>query len=223
MPLAERLAHVQCAIADHPPQCLLAASKHVTAETLRGAYALGLRHFGENYLQEALDKQTALRDLDGVVWHFIGRIQRNKTAALARHFDWVESVDRPLIAERLHAARAGTVAPLNVLIEVAISEEGSKGGCAPEEVPVLALAISRLSHLRLRGLMALVHPQPERAGADFRRMAELFLTLQQTQVHADLDTLSMGTSADYLQALQLGATEIRLGTILFGTRTQESL
>ena len=223
MPLAERLAHVQCKIADHPPQCLLAASKHVAAETLRRAYVLGLRHFGENYLQEALDKQTALRDLDGVVWHFIGRIQRNKTAALARHFDWVESVDRPLIAERLNTARAGMVAPLNVLIEVAISGEGSKGGCAPEEVPELALAVSRLSRFRLRGLMALVHPQPEQADADFRRMAELFLALQQTQVHADLDTLSMGTSADYLQALQHGATEIRLGTILFGARTQESL
>ena len=115
------------------------------------------------------------------------------------------------------------MAPLNVLIEVAISAEDSKGGCAPEEVPELALAISRLSHLRLRGLMALVHPQPEQADADFHRMAELFLALQQTPVHTDLDTLSMGTSADYLQALQHGATEIRLGTILFGARTQESL
>ncbi|MCK9188158.1 YggS family pyridoxal phosphate-dependent enzyme [Acidithiobacillus sp.] len=223
MPLAERLAHVQWEIADRPPQCLLAASKRVAPETLRRAYALGLRHFGENYLQEALDKQMALRDLDGIVWHFIGRIQRNKTAALARHFDWVESVDRPLIAERLNNARAGMLAPLNVLIEVAISGENSKGGCMPEEVPELALAISRLSCLRLRGLMALVHPQPEQADADFRRMAELFLALQQTPIHADLDTLSMGTSADYLQALQHGATEIRLGTILFGARTQESL
>ena len=98
MPLAERLTHVQWAIADRPPQCLLAASKGVAAKTLRRAYALGLRHFGENYLQEALDKQMALSDLDGIVWHFIGRIQRNKTAALARNFDWVESVDRPLIA-----------------------------------------------------------------------------------------------------------------------------
>ncbi|MBU2856486.1 MAG: YggS family pyridoxal phosphate-dependent enzyme [Acidithiobacillus ferrooxidans] len=222
MSIAERLAHVQGEIADHPPQCLLAASKHVTAATLRDAYALGLRHFGENFLQEALDKQTALRDLDGIIWHFIGRIQRNKTALLARHFDWVESVDRPLIAERLHAARAG-MEPLNVLIEVAISGEETKGGCAPEEVPELALVISRLSRLRLRGLMALVHPQPELAEADFRRMAELFLALRQTQIHADLDTLSMGTSADYLQALQQGATEIRLGTILFGARAQESL
>ncbi|WP_298170151.1 YggS family pyridoxal phosphate-dependent enzyme [Acidithiobacillus sp.] len=223
MPLAERLTHVQCELADHPPQCLLAASKGVVAETLRHAYALGLRHFGENYLQEALDKQMALRDLDGIVWHFIGRIQRNKTAAIARHFDWVESVDRPLIAERLNTARAGMVAPLNVLIEVAVSAEDSKGGCAPEDVPELALAISRLSNLRLRGLMALVHPQAEQADANFRRMAELFLALQQTPVHADLDTLSMGTSTDYLQALQHSATEIRLGTILFGARTQESL
>lgn len=223
MPLAERLAHVQCELADHPPQCLLAASKGVVAERLRHAYALGLRHLGENYLQEALDKQMALRDLDGIVWHFIGRIQRNKTAAIARHFDWVESVDRPLIAERLDTARAGMVAPLNVLIEVAVSAEDNKGGCAPEEVPALALVISRLSNLRLRGLMALVHPQPEQAIADFRRMAELFLALQQTKVHTDLDTLSMGTSADYLQALQHSATEIRLGTILFGARTQESL
>ncbi|MBU2768082.1 YggS family pyridoxal phosphate enzyme [Acidithiobacillus ferrivorans] len=223
MPLAERLTHVQWAIADRPPQCLLAASKGVAAKTLRRAYALGLRHFGENYLQEALDKQMALSDLDGIVWHFIGRIQRNKTAALARNFDWVESVDRPLIAERLNTARAGMAAPLNVLIEVAVSAEDSKGGCAPEEVPELAIAISRLSHLRLRGLMALVHPQAEQADADFRRMAELFFALQQTPVHADLDTLSMGTSADYLQALQHSATEIRLGTILFGARTQESL
>ncbi len=223
MPLAERLAHVQREITNRPPQRLLAASKGVAAETLRRAYVLGLRHFGENYLQEALDKQMALKDLDGIVWHFIGRIQRNKTTALARHFDWVESVDRPLIAERLNTARTGMVEPLNVLIEVAISAEDSKGGCAPEEVPELALAISRLSHLRLRGLMALVHPQPGQADADFRRMAELFLTLQQTPVHADLDTLSMGTSADYPQALRHGATEIRLGTTLFGARTQESL
>ncbi len=222
MPLAERLAQVQHDLADYPPPRLTAVSKQVPAEELRRAHALGLRHFGENYLQEALRKQAALNDLNDIVWHFIGRIQRNKTKNIARYFTWVEGVDHLLIAERLNTARAG-MPPLNVLIEVAISGEARKGGCLPEQVPELALAISRLPHLRLRGLMALVSPDRQQANTDFRRMAVLFSTLQHTLPHPAIDTLSMGTSADYLQALEHGATEIRLGTLLFGHRTRESL
>ncbi len=221
MSLAENLAQAQRATRHRPFQVLLAVSKRVAPGELRAAYALGLRHFGENYLQEALEKQKMLADLSDICWHFIGQIQRNKTGDIARQFDWVESVDRILIAERLNAARQAATAKLNVLIEVAISTEKNKGGCPVEQVADLAESIQQLPHLRLRGLMALVHPDPDLANANFIQMQSLFNTLLSSGKHPDFDTLSMGTSSDYLQALQHGATEIRLGTALFGRRHQE--
>ncbi|WP_414040289.1 YggS family pyridoxal phosphate-dependent enzyme [Acidithiobacillus sp. M4-SHS-6] len=222
MSLAENLAQVQRAMPVPTRTTLLAVSKRVPADVLREAHALGLRHFGENYLQEALEKQAALRDLEPICWHFIGRVQRNKTGEIARSFDWVESVDRVLIAQRLNAARQGAASALNVLIEVAVSGEDSKGGCPPAALEVLADDIRKLPFLRLRGLMALVHPDPDQAQSNFAQMQTLFHTLLNTGKYPDLDTLSMGTSSDYIQALAHGATEIRLGTILFGSRHQES-
>ncbi len=223
MSLAENLAQVQRTLTASDRTTLLAVSKRVPANVLREAHALGLRHFGENYVQEALEKQATLQDLQPVCWHFIGRIQRNKTSEIAQHFDWVESVDRPLLAQRLNAARQGAATKLNVLVEVAVSGEDSKGGCLPAALEALANEIEKLPHLRMRGLMALVHPDPDQARSNFTQMQALFHALQNTGKYPDLDTLSMGTSADYIQALAHGATEVRLGTILFGSRHQESL
>lgn len=223
MSLAENLAQVQRTLTASDRTTLLAVSKRVPANVLREAHALGLRHFGENYVQEALEKQATLQDLQPVCWHFIGRIQRNKTSEIAQHFDWVESVDRPLLAQRLNAARQGAATKLNVLVEVAVSGEDSKGGCLPAALEALANEIEKLPHLRMRGLMALVHPDPDQARGNFTQMQALFHALQNTGKYPDLDTLSMGTSADYIQALAHGATEVRLGTILFGRRHQESL
>ncbi|MHB0888255.1 YggS family pyridoxal phosphate-dependent enzyme [Acidithiobacillus sp.] len=218
MDLSQRLATLQkqCATAPGAGPRLLAVSKTVPAGTLRAAYALGLRHFGENYLQEALAKQAELTDL-AIQWHFIGHIQRNKTQAIAEHFQWVESVDRLLIAERLHAAR-DDLPPLNCLIEVAISGEPSKGGVAPAEVLPLARAMTALPRLRLRGLMALANPDPQLASTDFAAMARLYGQLREQLPTAAIDTLSMGTSGDYPLAIAAGATEIRIGTALFGAR-----
>ena len=220
MDLAERLSRLHGELRLHPEVRILAASKQVPSATLRQAHALGLRHFGENYFQEAVEKIPDLADLEGTVWHFIGRIQRNKTSGIARHFSWVESVGRLLVAERLDAARAG-LPPLNVLLEVAVSGEGGKGGVSPEALPELARAVIRLPRLRLRGLMALVHPGQEQAEAGFVRMQELFRDLQERHPEAGIDTLSMGTSGDYALAVAHGATEIRLGTALFGARPKE--
>lgn len=223
MSLAENLAQVRRTLTASDRTTLLAVSKRVPANVLREAHALGLRHFGENYVQEALEKQATLQDLQPVCWHFIGRIQRNKTSEIAQHFDWVESVDRPLLAQRLNAARQGAATKLNVLVEVAVSGEDSKGGCLPAALEALANEIEKLPHLRMRGLMALVHPDPDQARSNFTQMQALFHALQNTGKYPDLDTLSMGTSADFIQALAHGATEVRLGTILFGSRHQESL
>jgi pyridoxal phosphate enzyme, YggS family len=222
MSLAENLVKIKRALQQPNRPILLAVSKRVPASAIREAYALEMRHFGENYLQEALEKQAELRDLKDICWHFIGRIQRNKTHEIAQHFAWIESVDRLLIAQRLNSARQEASTPLNVLIEVAVSTEDSKGGCPPAQLATLAESIQQLPFLRLRGLMALVHPDPDQANANFQQMHSLFNTLLQSGNHPDLDTLSMGTSSDFVQALEHGATEIRLGTLLFGSRHQEA-
>ncbi|MBU2838112.1 YggS family pyridoxal phosphate-dependent enzyme [Acidithiobacillus thiooxidans] len=222
MSLAENLANIKRTLRQPDRPILLAVSKRVPASLVREAHALGMRHFGENYLQEALDKQDELHDLKDICWHFIGRIQRNKTQEIARHFAWVESVDRLLIAQRLNSARQEVSTPLNVLIEVAVSSEDSKGGCPPAQLVALAEGIQQLPFLRLRGLMALVHPDPDQANVNFQQMHSLFNTLLQSGNYPDLDTLSMGTSSDFVQALEHGATEIRLGTRLFGSRHQEA-
>lgn len=193
---------------------LLAVSKTQAAEAIRAAYACGQCDFGENYLQEALGKQQALADLP-LCWHFIGPIQSNKTKAIAEHFAWVHSVDRLKIAQRLSEQRPAELPALNICLQVNVSGEASKSGCAPEELPALAAAVAALPHLRLRGLMAIPEPtdDPAEQRAAFARLREL-----QARLPYELDTLSMGMSHDLESAIAEGATWVRIGTALFGAR-----
>ncbi|WP_435038329.1 YggS family pyridoxal phosphate-dependent enzyme [Pseudomonas neuropathica] len=193
---------------------LLAVSKTKPAQALREAYTAGLRDFGENYLQEALGKQLELADLP-LIWHFIGPIQSNKTRAIAEHFDWVHSVDRLKIAQRLSEQRPAELPPLNICIQVNVSGEASKSGCTPTDLPALAEAISALPRLKLRGLMAIPEPTEDRAEQD-----AAFAAVQKLQASLDLplDTLSMGMSHDLESAIAQGATWVRIGTALFGAR-----
>lgn len=193
---------------------LLAVSKTKPAQALREAYAAGLRDFGENYLQEALGKQLELADLP-LIWHFIGPIQSNKTRAIAEHFDWVHSVDRLKIAQRLSEQRPAELPSLNICIQVNVSGEASKSGCTPADLPALAEAINGLPRLKLRGLMAIPEPTEDRAEQD-----AAFAAVQKLQASLDLplDTLSMGMSHDLESAIAQGATWVRIGTALFGAR-----
>lgn len=193
---------------------LLAVSKTKTAAAVRLAQAAGLCDFGENYLQEALEKQAELSDLP-LTWHFIGPIQSNKTRAIAEHFAWVHSVDRLKVAERLSAQRPAQLPPLNVCLQVNVSGEASKSGCSPEELPALAQAVNRLPHLKLRGLMAIPEPSEDPAAqhAAFARLRQL-----RDDLNLGLDTLSMGMSHDLEAAIAEGATWVRIGTALFGAR-----
>ena len=193
---------------------LLAVSKTKPAAAIRLAHAAGLRDFGENYLQEALEKQAELSDLP-LIWHFIGPIQSNKTRAIAEHFAWVHSVDRLKIAERLSAQRPPHLPPLNICLQVNVSGEPSKSGCSPQDLPALAQAVSQLPHLKLRGLMTIPQPTEDRAAqrAAFARLREL-----QERLNLGLDTLSMGMSHDLEAAIAEGATWVRIGTALFGVR-----
>ncbi len=196
---------------------LLAVSKAFPAAAVRAAYQTGQRAFGESYVQEALDKIAALRDLP-LQWHFIGPIQSNKTRAIAEHFAWVHSVDRLKIAERLSAQRPPDLPPLNVCIQVNVSGETSKGGVAPGEVAELAQAVSRLPQLHLRGLMAIPAPVEgvEAQRIPYTRLYELMQGLNKQGL--ELDTLSMGMSHDFEAAVQEGATIVRVGTAIFGER-----
>ncbi|MCF5693424.1 YggS family pyridoxal phosphate-dependent enzyme [Pseudomonas sp. PA-1-2A] len=193
---------------------LLAVSKTKPAQAVREAYAAGLHDFGENYLQEALDKQADLTDLP-LSWHFIGPIQSNKTRAIAEHFAWVHSVDRLKIAQRLSEQRPADLPPLNICIQVNVSGEASKSGCTPADLPALATAISALPRLKLRGLMAIPEPTEDRAEQDaaFATVRDL-----QASLNLPLDTLSMGMSHDLESAIAQGATWVRIGTALFGAR-----
>ena len=193
---------------------LLAVSKTKPAAAIRELYAAGVRDFGENYLQEALTKQQTLGDLP-LIWHFIGPIQSNKTKAIAEHFDWVHSVDRLKIAQRLSEQRPAGLAPLNICLQVNVSGEDSKSGCAAAELPALAKAVAALPNLRLRGLMAIPEPTDERAAQE-AAFASLRNLLEQQ--HLGLDTLSMGMSHDLEAAIAQGATWVRIGTALFGAR-----
>jgi PLP dependent protein len=200
---------------------LLAVSKTFGAATVRGLAACGQWEFGENYVQEALEKQAQLSDLP-LEWHFIGPIQSNKTRAIAENFSWAHSIDRLKIAGRLSAQRPAGLTPLQVCIEVNISGEASKGGVSMIELPALADAVARLPGVKLRGLMAIPAPTPDRAAqrAAFRRVREALDALN-TRGHA-LDTLSMGMSADLEAAILEGATIVRVGTALFGERTRKN-
>ena len=196
---------------------LLAVSKTFSASAVREAYHAGQRAFGESYLQEALDKIEALRDLP-LEWHFIGPIQSNKTRSIAENFAWVHGVDRLKIAERLSAQRPQNLPPLNVCIQVNVSGEDSKSGVAPEETTGLAQAVARLPYLRLRGLMAI--PAPVEGLSEqrkpFARLRELMQRLNAQGL--ELDTLSMGMSYDLKAAILEGATIVRVGTAIFGQR-----
>ncbi len=194
---------------------LLAVSKTRSANTIRQAYGLGLTHFGENYLQEALQKIEETADLD-ICWHFIGPIQSNKTKDIASAFNWVHSVDRLKIAQRLNTARQGQ--SLNICLQVNIDNETSKSGCTPEEALILAEQIKPLKNLTLRGLMAIpkVSDNYEDQCQPFKRLKQLLIELQQQHPH--IDTLSMGMSADMDAAISEGATIVRIGTDIFGPR-----
>ncbi|KIH80847.1 YggS family pyridoxal phosphate-dependent enzyme [Pseudomonas batumici] len=207
-------AAAQAAGRDSAAIGLLAVSKTKPAAAVREAYAAGLRDFGENYLQEALGKQAELTDLP-LCWHFIGPIQSNKTRAIAEHFDWVHSVDRLKIAQRLSEQRPANLPPLNICIQVNVSGEASKSGCTPADLPALATAIADLPNLRLRGLMAIPEPTEDRAAQDAAFAAVRTL---QDSLNLPLDTLSMGMSHDLESAIAQGATWVRIGTALFGAR-----
>lgn len=196
---------------------LLAVTKTQAPEKLREAYAAGQREFGENYVQEALDKIQAL-DLPELIWHFIGPIQSNKTADIATHFDWVHSVDRLKIATRLSSQRPQQSAPLNICVQVNLSQEDSKSGVALADTAALCEQIERLPRLRLRGLMAIPAPCAQHAEqrAAFAPLALLFRELQKRFEH--LDTLSIGMSADYEAAIEEGSTLVRVGSAIFGAR-----
>lgn len=195
---------------------LLAVSKTQPASSIRALYVAGQRCFGENYVQEALLKQSELADLC-IEWHLIGHLQRNKTAEVAQHFDWVHSVDRQVIAERLSAQRPEDLPPLNLCVQVNIDDEASKSGCPLDQVAELVQGVSGLPRVRLRGLMVI----PARDQVDaFARARQLFEELRALhQQPADWDTLSMGMSADLVQAIAQGSTCVRVGTALFGART----
>lgn len=197
---------------------LLAVSKTKPATAIRALYGQGQRAFGENYVQEALAKQQELRDLPDLEWHLIGPLQSNKAALAARHFDWVQSLDRPKLVPLLAAARPPARAPLNVLIQVNIDDEGSKSGCAPDAVDALATAIVAQPQLRLRGLMAIPtpHPELEHRRTAFQAMAAQWQRLRQR--FAQADTLSLGMSEDFPLAIECGATMVRIGSALFGPR-----
>jgi pyridoxal phosphate enzyme (YggS family) len=197
---------------------VLAVSKTRSSEDIRAAHACGLTQFGENYLQEALEKIRALQDLP-LAWHFIGPIQSNKTRPIAEHFDWVHSVCREKIARRLSEQRPAGLPPLQVCLQVNVSGEQSKSGAAPEELPELARAAASLPRLRLRGLMAVPAATTDEAKqrAAFRRLRELKDSL--AGVAPGMDTLSMGMSGDLEAAVAEGATIVRIGTAIFGPRS----
>lgn len=196
---------------------LLAVSKTFGADAVRDAFGAGQRAFGENYVQEAIDKMARLADLP-IEWHLIGPLQSNKARVVAERFDWVHTLDRLKIAERLSAARPASLPPLQVCVQVNVSGEASKHGVAPHEAAALARAVAALPRLRLRGLMAIPEVQGDFAAqrVPFRRLRELLEALRAEL--PQLDTLSMGMSADLEAALAEGATIVRVGSAIFGAR-----
>ncbi|MCP5147373.1 MAG: YggS family pyridoxal phosphate-dependent enzyme [Pseudomonadales bacterium] len=196
---------------------LLAVSKSQPVEAVRAAFQCGLRQFGESYLQEALAKIAALRDLP-LCWHFIGPIQSNKARAIAENFAWVHSVDRVKIAQRLSRYRPAGMAPLQICLQVNISSEASKSGVLPEALPQLVREVLPLPGLQLRGLMAIPAPSAELAQqrAAFAQVREALQQLR--ELAPDLDTLSMGMSDDMEAAIAEGATIVRVGSAIFGAR-----
>jgi pyridoxal phosphate enzyme (YggS family) len=222
----EATIQVACDAAGRPRSTvqLLAVSKTFPAEAVLEAAACGQRAFGENYLQEGVDKIAAVAKAlpdTRLEWHFIGPIQSNKTRPIATHFDWVHTVERLKIAQRLSEQRPPELGPLNICLQVNISGEASKSGVPPAELPELARAVAALPNLRLRGLMAIPEPQedPELQRAPFARLRELAQDIVKAGIH--LDTLSMGMSGDMRAAVLEGATIVRVGSAIFGARHYE--
>jgi hypothetical protein len=198
---------------------LVAVSKGHPSEAVRAAASLGVADFGESYLQEALPKIAALRDLD-LRWHFIGRLQANKTRPIAEQFDWVHGVDRLQVAQRLSAQRPRFAPPLQVCLQVNIEREPGKAGVAPEAARPLAEAVQGLPRLQLRGLMCIL-PEGRGAPADLAGFQALQALQRQLQAQGlPLDALSMGMSGDFREAIAAGATLVRIGTALFGPRNR---
>ena len=218
--MRERMARA-CASVGRPASSvqLLCVSKTQPAEAVRAAVEAGETRFGENYVQEALDKIAALADLrERLEWHLIGPLQSNKTRVVAEAFDWVHSVDRLKIAQRLSDQRPAHLPPLQVCLQVNVSGEDSKSGLSPQELPAVAAAVAALPRLRLRGLMAIPAPAEGEAAqrAPHRRLHGLLDQLVAGGLL--LDTLSMGMSADLDAAIAEGATIVRIGTAIFGAR-----
>lgn len=195
---------------------LLAVSKTKPSEDIAAAYRAGQRHFGENYLQEALKKQQELGAYD-ITWHFIGPIQSNKTKPLATHFDWVHSVDSFKIARRLSEQRPSHLPPLNICLQVNISDEDSKSGINLDELPELCQQVADLPNLKLRGVMAIPAPQPdfELQRRPYRALCQAVAELNRPE----LDTFSFGMTGDLKAAILEGSTIVRIGTALFGERS----
>ncbi|PHM73824.1 YggS family pyridoxal phosphate-dependent enzyme [Xenorhabdus kozodoii] len=197
---------------------LLAVSKTKPVEAIAEAIANGLREFGENYVQEGVEKIQHFNHRDDLVWHFIGPLQSNKSRLVAEHFDWCHTIDRAKIAQRLSEQRPEKMPPLHVLIQINISGEQSKSGILLEELTELAATINGLPNLVLRGLMAIPAPEshPEHQIAVFRRMEQAFIELKVR--YSQVDTLSMGMTEDMEAAITCGSTLVRIGTAIFGAR-----
>jgi pyridoxal phosphate enzyme (YggS family) len=223
--IAENLYRVQariqsaCQAAGRDPTSvrLLAVSKTFDADAVRQAHAAGQTAFGENYIQEGVDKIQALQDL-GLEWHCIGPIQSNKTRLVAAHFDWVHSVDRLKTAERLSAQRPTTLAPLQVCIQVNMDGGENKSGVVPDQALALAQAVAALPHLQLRGIMSIPEPYEDEALTRAVHAQAHALWLHLKSQGLSLDTLSMGMTADLEAAVQQGSSMVRVGTAIFGRR-----
>ncbi len=208
-----------CSDTDRNPESvqLLAVSKKHSIESIESIYKLDQRAFGENYVQEGVDKVNALSHLD-IQWHFIGPIQSNKSRLVAEHFDWVHTIDRTKIATRLNEQRPKNCPPLNVLIQINISNQDSKSGVQLNELKALAESIQSMEHLTLRGLMCIPAEQTtEQLEKEFRQMQQTFSELKTR--YKTVDTLSMGMSGDLASAIKCGSTMVRIGTAIFGKRT----
>ena len=213
-----RVARAAAAAGRNPATVrILAVSKTFGPDAIRDVHASGARAFGENYVQEALAKISALCDLSDIEWHLVGPLQSNKARLAAEAFAWVHGVDRLRIAERLSASRPATLPPLEVCVQVNISGEATKSGVAPEEAPALARHVAALPRLRLRGFMGIAEPTEhvDRQRAQFRIARDCLERCR----GLDLDTLSMGMSGDLEAAIAEGATIVRVGTAIFGARS----
>ncbi|MBA6337601.1 MULTISPECIES: YggS family pyridoxal phosphate-dependent enzyme [unclassified Colwellia] len=221
-PIKDNLAKINlqifnaCELAKRPSSqvTLLAVSKTKTSAMIEQAYLAGQREFGENYIQEAVEKIAELQSLSDITWHFIGPIQSNKTRLIADNFAWVHSVDRIKVAKRLNDHRSSQDTPLNVCLQVNISGEESKSGIAVKDIKALVDCIEHCPHLTLRGLMAI--PEKNASEQSFEKMQQLYTQLKKE--HPSMDTLSMGMSGDLSDAIAKGSTMVRVGSAIFGAR-----